>query len=192
MSLMRASCFPDADSQITSREMGTRSCALSSSDIISPTAQAPPFKKAGRGALPCSQPPSALYREGTAHARRLPLQPVEEHSRTRERVSLNYLFEFLTKCRHPEGTEAGAAPFEAVRGAHEQHLIRLRDGLQQGGQLARRVFEVQVNQLDDQVWLALGLHLFKAFEHSHVNRFKRRRISARARRRHQLPVRAPI
>src|SRR5437588_3682996 len=142
----------------------------------------PPFKTAGSGATPYSQPPSALCCEGTAHARRLRLQPVEERYSTAERISLTYVFEFLTECRHPECTEAGAAPFEAVCRAHERHLVRFSDGLQHGCQLARLVFEVKVNQLDDQVRLALVLHLFKAFEHGHVNRIKRRRVSARARR----------
>ena len=71
----------------------------------------------------------------------------------------------------------------------ERSAVGSRGGLQHGGYFARRVFEVQVNQLDDKVWLALGLYLSKSFEQGHVNRIKRRRISARAQRRHQLPVR---
>src|SRR2546430_16906885 len=97
-----------------------------------------------------------------------------------KRVNLTALYEFLTKCRPLKGTETGAAPLEAVRRASERRAFSPRDGFQHGGYFARRVFEVQANQLDDQVWLALALNFFKAFEPGHFNRFKRRRISARA------------
>src|SRR5205085_2359135 len=77
-----SSSFPDADSQTTSRDTGTRSCVLSSFDIISPTAHVLALQEGRKWRTPCSQPPSALCCEGTAHARQLHLQSVEERHNT--------------------------------------------------------------------------------------------------------------
>ena len=74
-----------------------------------------------------------------------------------------------------------------MRRAPERTRVRARFGLKHRGQPPRHFFEVQINQLDDEVRLALGLHLLEAGEHAQVNGAKGR-VVARARPRHRPAV----
>src|ERR1043165_2852894 len=120
-------------------------------------------------------PPLVLVDE--PRALHLLRQPRDQRRGAARRVFAAGPLQLAAERRDAEGSEAGAAPLEAVRRAPERRGVPASLGLAHRGQLARRVSEVQPDQLRDQVRLALLLHLFEVGEHRRVNRVHRHRIN---------------
>src|SRR3954471_20510447 len=97
------------------------------------------------------QSPPPRRRENLAGAVKLRLYAGQEQPGLLKGIIAIRPLELFAERGQAPGAEVGAAALQAVGGALERPFIRFRDGPAHQRPLARRVFQVQLDQLDDQI-----------------------------------------